>query len=257
MMNNIIVTGCSYSQKSGVDISYPDMLDRNYNISVKNLSWPGQSNDTIIRDIKEQIEDGVTNTLFICQLTHLHRISKFCHINQRWLDFQPAIVNPKPSIKDDKIKFDVEFYNDKKRPQIGKGNIGAIGVYGAQKWNDLKLDEDIVLKLLDWYETYLIYLYDEKNTFFELHKTLNELTKKVEQSDNKIIYLYWPDVIYDISLFNKNNFLSIEDEYSMLKWSVKNKYTQEKDSHLTYDGHREISKHIASILDLEPKNLLL
>lgn len=257
MMNNIIVTGCSYSQSSGVprEYIYSSLLNKHRDIQqVKNLSWPGQSNDTIIRDTKKQIEDGVTNTLFICQLTHLHRVSHFCNINKKWLDFQPAIINPYPEIKNDKVQFDIEFYDGKKRPQLGRGNIGSIGIYGAQKWNDLKLDEDVVLKLLNWYETYLMYLYDEEHEFFELHKKINELTKQIKDSNNEILYLYWPDIIYDKSLFNKNNFLSIDGEYSMLKWSVKNKLNQEKDTHLSLEGHSHLANSILSYLNLNPQH---
>ena len=255
-MDNIIITGCSYSQSSGVPRKYiySSLLKQHRDIkNVKNLSWPGQSNDTIIRDIKNEINKGVSDSLFICQLTHLHRVSHFCTINKKWLDFQPAIINPYPEIKNDKVEFEIEFYNEKKRPQLGKGNMGSIGIYGAQKWNDLKLNEDTVIKLLDWYETYLMYLYDEEHEFFELHKKINELTKQIKDSNNEILYLYWPDVIYDKSLFNKNNFLSIEGEYSMLKWSVKNKLTQEEDTHLSLEGHSHLGNSILSYLNMKPQ----
>ena len=39
----------------------------------------GQGNDTIVRTIKEQLRSGVTNTIFICQLSYLHRKSFFCN----------------------------------------------------------------------------------------------------------------------------------------------------------------------------------
>lgn len=246
MKNNIIVTGCSYSTKAGVHSSYVDLLKLHLkNTNVTNLAWPGQSNDTIIRNVKEQIRYGVTDTLFICQLTHLHRVSHFCHINQKWLDFQPAYVNTQPLLKDDKLQFEVKFwYKEKNRPPLGKGNHGAVGIYGATKHADLDLSDDITNELLDWYEKYLFYLYDDSNTFVQLSYKLDELSKQVLDSGNEILYLYWPEVLYDSTLFDDNNFLSIDGEYSMLKWSTKNKLTQKKDSHLSLTGHYKLLNNI-------------
>lgn len=251
MMNNVIVTGCSYSQLSGVDIAYPGIIHKTTNLNVSNLAWPGQSNDTIIRNVKEQIREGVSDTLFICQLTHLHRVSHYCTLNKKWLDFQPAFVNTQPTIKDDKVIFEVKLYNDKeKRPSLGRGNTGSVGVYGAAKWRDSELPENILGDLLDWYETYLTHLYDEENTFYQLHHMVDELTKQVKDSGNDIIYLYWPDVNYDSSLFEKNNFLSIGGEYSMLKWSLQKELTLKEDSHLSIDGQIEISKEICNYINI-------
>lgn len=251
MKNNIIVTGCSYSTRAGVRNSYVDILQNSTDYSVKNLAWPGQSNDTIIRNVKEEIRNGVTDTLFICQLTHLHRVSHFCHINKKWLDFQPAYVNTQPLIKDDKLQFDIDYhYNikDKSRPPMGRGNIGAVGVYGATQWTDLKLDEEIMIKLLKWYEDYLVYLYDDEHTFYELVHKVNELTKQVIDSGNNILYLYWPDILYDSELFTKNNFLSVDGQYSMMKWSVNDNCIQSKDTHLSIEGHVKLANRIAKYL---------
>jgi hypothetical protein len=237
MMTNIIVTGCSYSQISGVKKAYPNMLDSSLNLKVSNLAWPGQSNDTIIRNVKEQIRGGISDTLFICQLTHLHRVSHYCTLNKKWLDFQPAIVNIEPTIKDDKVSFEIETHT-----------LVPPSVYGAQRWSDSGLDKEEMYELFKWYEFYLTHLYDEENTFHELTHKINELTKQVKDSGNDILYLYWPDISYDDSLFLNNNFLSIDGEYSMLKWSIKNKLTQPQDTHLTVDGHiaimNEICKHL-------------
>ena len=246
-MDNIIITGCSYSAKSGVDEPYSYFLKKYFNVNVLNLAWPGQSNDTIIRNVKEEVKKGIKNTLFICQITHLHRISKFCTINKKWLDFQPAIINELPSIKDDKVQFEVLIY-DSNNKNISRHNTGGIGIYGIKNMSEFPSVEKIYNKLLDWYETYLMYLYDEENTFYELHDKLEELTKQVKDSGNDIIYLYWPDINYNSSLFN-NNFVSIEGEYSILKWSIKNKLTQNTDTHLSMNGHKQLSKIIVKHID--------
>lgn len=253
-MTNIIVTGCSYSQISGVKEAYPNMLNSSPNLNVSNLAWPGQSNDTIIRNVKEQIRGGISDTLFICQLTHLHRVSHYCTLNKKWLDFQPAIVNIAPNIKDDKVSFEIEIMSKPMTQEditnIFTNKIGSVSVYGAQRWWDSGLDKEEMYELYKWYEFYLTHLYDEENTFHELTHKINELTKQVKDSGNDILYLYWPDISYNDSLFLNNNFLSIDEEYSMLKWSIKNKLTQQHDTHLTVDGHIAIMKEICKHLNI-------
>jgi hypothetical protein len=250
-MNNVIVTGCSYSTQAGIPISYPIVIKGTTDLNVSNLAWPGQSNDTIIRNVKEKIREGVSDTLFICQLTHLHRVSHYCTINKKWLDFQPAIVNVNPTIKDDKVQFEVKSYKEgETKPNNHIDFHGAIGIYGARKWEDVNLASKERLDLLEWYEFYLTHIYDEENTFYELHHKINELTKQVKDSGNDILYIYWPDVQYDYSFFTKNNFLSINGEYSMLKWSIQKRLTQQNDTHLTREGVLEMSKEICKHLNV-------
>ncbi|NDB29719.1 hypothetical protein EB155_08100, partial [archaeon] len=84
MMNNIIVSGCSYSTNSDA-VPYPIHIKNSTNYNVTNLSWPGQGNESIIRKIKEQIRSGVESTTFICQLSYLHRKSYYCNIIKDWI----------------------------------------------------------------------------------------------------------------------------------------------------------------------------
>lgn len=260
-MNKIVVTGCSYSTKAGVTHPYPILLQDYVDVEVTNLAWPGQSNDTIIRNVKEEIRKGTTNTFFICQLTHLHRISKFCTLNQKWVDFQPAIINTAPKIKDTEIKFDVKVLDIDSISKSKTDLFGAHGlsVYGASHLTDVKIDDFEMWKLINWYQDYLMYIYDEENVFKELHHTLDELTTIVENSNNKILYLYWPDVINNEHLFKKNNFFSINGEYSLMRWSLKNKLTQRNDTHLTSIGHVELLNEISRYISLNnfDKNKLI
>ena len=261
-MNNIIVTGCSYSTKAGVLNPYPLLLKNYFNGEVINLAWPGQSNDTIIRNVKEEIRKGTTNTFFICQLTHLHRMAKFCSLNQKWVDFQPAIANPTPDLKDSEMRFDIKIFDvdaKSKTASAYDGNIHGVSVYGATKPDDIAIEEFEMWKLINWYQDYLMYIYDEENEFKELHYKLSELTTLVENNGNEILYLYWPDTISDKSLFKNNNFLSINGEYSLMRWSIKNNLTQRHDTHLTSIGHvrllNELSRYIK--LDKFDKNKLI
>jgi hypothetical protein len=39
----------------------------------------------------------------------------------------------------------------------------------------------------------------------------------------------------------------------MLKWSVKNKLTQEEDTHLSLEGHSDLANSILSYLNMKPQ----
>lgn len=240
MKNNIIISGCSYSTNSDA-VPYPIHLKNTTNLNVTNLAWPGQGNDTIVRTIKEQLRSGVTNTIFICQLSYLHRKSFFCNELNQWIDFQPSIINSNPDIKDGNIKFDFDLSNI---------SNSAIGVYGARRRSNVNLSEQTYKKLIQWYHDYLFYLYNEETEFIQLMYTIDELSTQIKNSNNKILYLYWPDVFFNLDIIKKNNFLQIENEYSMLKWSKVNNLTNTYDTHLSTEGHLELTKHIINNLNL-------
>ena len=257
MMNKVIVTGCSYSTKAGVNYPYPILMKDHFDGEVINLSWPGQSNDTIIRNVKEEIRKGTTNTFFICQLTHLHRMAKFCTLNQKWVDFQPALANPAPDFKDSKMKFDVHILDIESKSKTNspyEGGNHGVSIYGATNPKDVEIEEFEMWKLINWYQDYLMYIYDEENEFKELHYKISELTKLVEDSGNEILYLYWPDVIKDKSVFKNNNFLSVDGEYSLMRWSIKNKLTQRHDTHLTSIGHVHLLDELSRYIELDNFN---
>ena len=108
-MKDILFSGCSYSSHTG-NTPFPEILNRLDGINIIQTSWPGQSNDSIIRNIKNSIKiDKRTDTTFVCQLTHLHMLSMFCTLNQKWVDFQPEFINVIPEVKDNTIIFDVDF----------------------------------------------------------------------------------------------------------------------------------------------------
>lgn len=245
MTNNIIVSGCSYSQNCG-EIPYTNLLSKMTNSSSKQLAWPGQGNDTIIRTIKEEIKKGITNTTFICQLTHLHRFSIFCTSNQKWIEFQPNFMNITPTIKDDNIVHEIDT--------DVRNSYGGIGTYGATKSEDTNLLPHIRKELKIWYETYLKVIYDETNVFYELMDKVDDLTKLVEDTNNKILYLFWPHTIVDKSCLEDRNFFNIDGEYSILKWSVENNLIN-TDSHLNKKGHQKLTELLINKLKLPKTNL--
>lgn len=246
MKNNIIVSGCSYSQNCG-DIPYTNLLSKMSNSNSTQLAWPGQGNDTIIRTIKEQIKKGITDTTFICQLTHLHRFSIFCTSNQKWIEFQPNFINTAPIIKDGNIVHEIST--------DVRNSYGGIGTYGAQKKEDTNLSPYEQSELKIWYETYLKLIYDETHVFYELMNKVDELTKLVEDTNNKILYLFWPHTIVDKSCLEDRNFFNIDGEYSILKWSVENNLINPKDSHLNKKGHEKLTELLINKLKLTKSNL--
>ena len=88
------------------------------------------------------------------------------------------------------------------------------------------------------YKTWLQRVYDEDETFNYLLYKIDTLKTYVESTNNKIEFVYWPDIENKIQLqeMKKRNFFNIDGEYSMLKWSTKNKLV-DNTSHLHADGH--------------------
>lgn len=242
-MKNIIVSGCSYSQNCGW-IPYPLLIDKKTTSSVMNLSWPGQGNDSIIRIINEQIQNGVTDTLFICQLSYLHRLSMFCNVNQKWIDFQPSFLNQTPKMVDGKVEFNFDI-------DI-KDNIGAIGVYKATLPRDIDIPYEEYKILMKWYETYMTLIYDEEHRFNSLMESIDTLNYSVGRSGNKILYIYWPHEIVDINELKNRNFFNIDGEYSMLKWSTENNMIH-TDSHLSGKGHDVLTQLLIKHIGLVPQ----
>lgn len=242
-MNSIIISGCSYSTNSDA-VPYPIHLKNITNLNVTNMAWPGQGNGTILRTIKEQLRSGITNTIFICQLSYLHRKSFYSNELKKWVDFQPSIINSNPKIKDGNIKFDFDLSNV---------SDSSIGIYGAQRRSNVKLSEETYKKLLQWYHDYLFYFYDDEVEYTQLMYEIDELTNQIKNSGNEILYLYWPDVFFDLEIIEKNNFLKIDNEYSMLRWSKLHNLTNTYDTHLSTKGHIKLTEHIINNLGLIQK----
>jgi len=248
-MKNILVSGCSYSTNTGVT-PYSEIIKNMCDVEVKNTSWPGQSNKSIIRQIREKIDNGLNDTLFICQLTHLHRLNLYCTVNNRYVDFQPNFVNIIPELKNGNIVFDIDTENPH------KGTLRGIGTYGAKKQIDTELDDSLYKEFFNFYSQYLKYFYDDKNSFYNLLNDVDDLNRLVESSDNEILFLYWPHIIPDINELRKRNFLNINDEYSLLSWSTKSNLLDGKTSHLSQEGHNVLSKSILKRLNLKKNRII-
>ena len=250
-MKEIIVSGCSYSTNTGVT-PYGSILENLSSVKVSNTAWPGQSNKSIIRQFRDEIKKGITDTIFICQLTHLHRLNLYCTLNNKYIDFQPNFIKIIPELKDGNVVFDV----DTESPH--KGTFRGISAYGVQKETDFELDESIYKEFFSFYRQYLKYFYDDVESFYNLMDDIDDLNGLVKSSGNKILFLYWPHITPDIGELKKRNILNIDGEYSLLNWSTKNNLLDGRTSHLSQEGHRKLSKKIITELNLgKNKNIFI
>jgi len=246
-MKKIIVSGCSYSTNTG-PTPYSECIQKNTNIKVQNTSWPGQSNKSIIRLIRDEIKNGVSDTVFICQLTHLHRLNLYCTVNNKYVDFQPMFINTIPEIKDGNIKFDIDVKNQ----HLGKTR--GIGTYGASNHLDNNLPDDIYGEFFTFYQQYLKYFYDDVESFNSLMNDIDDLNRLIKPTNNKICYLYWSHIIPNKKELIDRNFIKMENTYSMLEWSTKNNLLDGITSHLSQEGHINLAENLIEKLKLKKIN---
>jgi hypothetical protein len=229
MKNKIIVSGCSYSAWG-----YPLYLKEKYKLDVESLAISGQSNYSIIRKIYDYItNEDCKNTIFICQLTWLHRIGFYHDITNCWLDYQPNFINLIPKYFDQPNKLEMKYHNE---------NV---------KVNEIiKINKDEYKELENMYKTYLKYVHNESETFVNLLYKIDTLESFVEKTGNKILFIYWPLIDNEIQIkaFKNRNFFNIDGEYSMLNWSTKNKMLTKIDSHLSNYGHIHFSEILQKYL---------
>lgn len=229
-MNRIIVAGCSYS----VDNDYTKVLSKYYiNADIINLAKDGNSNDKIIKDVYDFAnKENVENCLFICQLTYLHRLGFYHSSINRWLDYQPSFIFNTPKIVDNKIEFG----------------------FHKKLTNFLFFEKDVVKnniianKLKDMYETYLSYVYDDEQNFDRMIQQIDFLQSYIESKNAKILYIYWPDIKNDTELYKlkSRNFFHINENYSMLDYSVRNNLVKTYDSHLSPHGSNVLANLLSN-----------
>ena len=242
----VIVSGCSYSIScENYSAPYSFQL-RDMGFDVCSISHPGQSNSAIIRKIWDWLNENRTYTsghTFICQLTWLHRFGMWHDVGNRWIDYQPNHMNFTPQwdeINDEVItKFDYESIvalNDTPRN-------GLTNNYGIS-------DVDFY-RLSDWYKLYLELIYNEEKEFQHLLYQIDTIREYVKSRGSDIIFIYWPPVTDKQKWqLEKRGFFNMNGEYSMLKWSTKNKLLgwndrfEEYDSHLSLKGHQLLAKEL-------------
>lgn len=244
MKGKIIVSGCSYSHTSKTP--YPFFLNRKEGYDVENIAYSGQSNDSILKKIYDYIiNHNISESLFICQLTYLHRIGWYHSVNSMWMDYQPEFINKIPTFINNELNF--EYHNTK---TIISSNTQQI---------ELNTNDYDTLKKM--YQTWLSRVYDDSETFKYLLYKIDTLESFIKNTNNKVIFLYWPDIQneYQLEELQKRNFFNIDGEYSMLNWSLKNNMIG-NDSHLSEYGNETFANIISVKLkefDLISKNKLL
>lgn len=214
MNNSIIVSGCSYSNVN----KYSSILEQK-NLSVVNLAFNGQSNEIIMKKIYDYIKKyNSKNSLFICQLTYLHRIGFYHEVEKKWLDYQPRSFNNMPYLDENG---EVMFEFNKKDTHFNKSSL------------NLYLDD-----LQKFYQTYLEYIFDEEYEFSHLMYKVDLLKSFVKETGNDILFIYWPNIKKNqIDDCKSRDFFHFNNEYSMLKWTTEKEIVM-GDSHLSKDGSK-------------------
>ncbi len=234
-MSKIIISGCSYSCDNSCDKnSYGDWLRKSGN-EVISLSYPGLSNSHIFYQIYDYITNNeIVNSKIIIQLTWLHRFGGYNTYYKKWVNYQPNFFNVIPTYdeKTDFIEFDIN---------VKKLNINLPILKNIFGTGNLHYDE-----MLSMYSLYLKYHYDEIETFKYLLYELDTLTSFLDKTKNDFVLIYWPVINENTQLneIKKRNFFNIDGEYSMLKWSTKNKFLNGKSSHLSKDGHKYLGEQL-------------
>jgi hypothetical protein len=243
MKNKIIVSGCSYSAHSGTT-PYSTLLKQKYGYSVYNMAWPGSSNESIINRIYECItKNSLKDSLIICQLTYTHRTGWYHSSIKRWVDYQPRYIQsiPEYNVESDSVKFEI--------------STNETFMEGGETPIPKDLTKEQFKTLTDMYQTWLEYVYDETQMFNYLLYKVDTLKAFVESTGNKIKFIYWPDFKDKSQLeqIKKRDFLNIDGEYSMLKWSTKNKLV-DTTSHLNKNGHEIFCYNINTCIEHNMSN---
>jgi hypothetical protein len=186
----------------------------------------------------------------LCQLTYTHRIGWYHNFAKRWIDYQPKYIQsiPEYNIENNSVKIQISM----DETFMERGNF--------------TIPKDITFKhykiLTEMYKTWLQYVYDEDEMFNYLLYKIDTLKSYTDLTNNEIKFIYWPDIQNDTQLseIKNRNFFNIDNEYSMLKWSVKNKLTDET-SHLTKKGHllftKLLNQKISNKVNKLKKNLYI
>lgn len=236
MIDKLIISGCSYSilgSDTHNDTNWVSLLKKKYLYNTIQLAVSGQSNGSITKKIYDLIiKHNPKNCLIICQLTYTHRIGAWHNIANSWLDYQPNYVNIIPEIDEttNRVIFPINY----------EENYWNKIYFKRKNINKEQYDE-----LFNMYKTWLKYVYDEKQNFKELLFKIDTLESFVEKSGNKIMFIYWPEIISEDELneLKHRKFFNIDDEYSILKWSTINKL-HDSTSHLSNDGNILFAKLI-------------
>jgi len=248
-MKNIVLSGCSYScvhtdteaplgywpvNHRRDNFAYPNFLATSLNYNLVDISQSGQSNRKILKDVYENTSSEPT--IYIVQLTHLHRTGFYCDSINSWIDFQPHSSTQQPTILNDLVSW--SFNLESSRIEIFNH---------THKSNDF---DSIIQKLQKAYETQLMLSYSELEEFKYLMYQCDMLKSHIKSinSNNKILFLYWPLLSDELlNEFDSSNFLNIDGMYSIQEWSVKNNLLG-MDAHLNPTGHRSLANYIYNFI---------
>lgn len=248
MIKNIIVSGCSYScvhtdktaplgfwpvNERSKNIAYPNFLRDSLSLNLLDLSMCGYSNTKILKNIYDnKLKD---DSLYIIQLTHIHRMGHYSDSISSWIDFQPNSSTIQPKLNNNLVNWDFNLSSSKIEIENKELNV-----------HDFRFQ---IKKLQSIYEDYLSISYNEERELDFLLYQCDLMKAYLEGiGNNKVIFLLWPLVKNINEEVLKNlNFLKIKNQYSIQEWSVRNDFIG-TDAHLSPKGHEELSKEIVKFV---------
>lgn len=238
MQNKILFSGCSYScgHPSITKLVSDLFKEVDSETIAKSFAMPGHSNASILKKIYDAINlENFNNSIIFCQLTHLHRIGCYHDITNCWVDHQPYFSNPIPTINESTGELNIEYEITYNKILSQDNGINAIFP-----------DDEIRKEIKVAYETYLKYVFNQKETFNDLMYKVDLITEYVKQKNCKIVFLFWPELKNkdQINELKKRSFFNIDGNYSMLDYTVKNKLINNHDMHLSENGMIFISEKL-------------
>ena len=250
MYKNIVVSGCSYScvhtdkdspmgywpeEHFGYNPVYPEYIRNSKSINVDNISKCGLSNTSILKSIYDNVVGNTIPTMYIIQLTHLHRMGYYCDVTNCWIDLQPLGVTQQPESTENGV--DWEFSLDDNRIEIRNG------------MNPSESPAELS-KLREAYNTHLQLAYNEDKEFEYIMYQCDMLKNYISSNNHSFLFIYWPLITPSyITKLDELNFLKIDDMYSIQEWSTKNNLLG-MDAHLSPYGHELLSNHILNSIKL-------
>jgi hypothetical protein len=254
----LILAGCSYTIDTWfggapfeIPYTFGGFLHHNHNLNVEHIAVSGNSNDASIRQVYDFVKNNnIKDSTVVFQTTHLHRIGGHFNFTDDWINLQPRVLESKTSNKLENESFTLDNFNTYE--------VGDDEIYGTQlnlknldKYKNLSDDyfwksgdSSLKKKVIEYYQLWLQFKYDDFIEFKELMFKLDLLKGYLSQFNNQMVLIYWPDIYPKyIPYLEERNFFNINREYSMMRWSKINNVIGD-DTHLKLEGHKLLSKEL-------------
>ncbi len=226
MFSKVFSFGCSYScWRQDFHTGFVDIIAKTYNCPLENWSSPGNSNEEIIFGFnKKFFGNEIFDSLILFQTTHTIRTAY-------WEKRLKDLV----SVKLTSNTLDEEEYTFLQTNDVLKTGDGSFIFEEDQK---------------DYFEQYFSKFYDESYEYKKLVYNLHHIQSSAINKNNKIIFLYFDNIISDFHLLHGLNLFKPDGSLSSLEWSLSNKHTySENDFHLSENGNKVYAEKLIEFIN--------